>query len=458
MPTLQKHRPVMRVRDMTQGDPLKLILAFAVPLFIGNIFQQIYTMVDTMVAGHALGDTAIAAIGATSSLYSLILNVAIGMNSGYGIVVTRSFGARDPKTMKQSIAGMMTLNTIVTVAMTVLALVFLRPLLRFMNTPESIFEQTYVYIAIICGGMISTVCYNMFAAILRAVGNSRSPLYFLIVSCLLNILLDVLLVVVIPLGIAGAAIATVIAQTVSAILCAIYVFRSYQEILPGREDFRVPGELLKELLSTGVSMALMVCVVDLGSVIYQRANNQLGEVIIAAHTASRRIFGITSQPLGTIASANATFVAQNWGAKKPGRIQAALKKVFLVEILWSVFICAVVFLFGEAIVRFTTGTTHPEILSNAVMSLRIHLSFFIPLGILLCLRTTMQAIGRKLIPVLSSCIELAMKILAAWWLIPAYGFVGTSVTEPVTWVFMMVFLLAAWLLQGKKLLAIERVP
>lgn len=441
----------MRIRDMTEGSPLKLILGFAVPMLIGNVFQQIYTIADTMVVGRKLGDPAIAAVGATSSLYSLIVNLASGMNSGYGIVVTQAFGAHDEKKLRRSIAGMSVLNVAITLILTALSLIFMRPLLRFMNTPEDIFEKAYIYIAVICGGMISTVLYNMFAAVLRAVGNSRSPLYFLIISCVLNVALDILAVSVLEWGVTGAAAATVTAQSISAVLCGVYLIKNYRAILPKKEDFLLSKDLISELLSTGFAMALMLCVVDLGSIIFQRANNLLGETIITAHTASRRIITIMMQPIGTIATANSTFVAQNWGAKKPERIRDALKKVLCVELLYSVAAAAVIWLFGGALVRFTTGTNDAETVKNAVMSLRCHLSLFPVLSILLCLRTTMQAMGYKTAPVFSSCIELAMKIVSAWLLIPNLGFFGTSITEPITWVFMTIFLTAAYLSVRKKL-------
>lgn len=408
----------MRVRDMTEGDPIRLILAFAVPLFIGNIFQQIYTMVDTMVVGHSLGDSAIAAVGATSSLYALLVDFAIGMNSGYGIVVTQSFGSRDQTAMRRSVAGMVVLNTAVASLVTALSLLFLPALLRYMNTPEAIFSQAYTYIAILCAGMLTTIGYKMCSAILRSVGNSRSPLYFLIISCGVNITLDIVLVVGFQLGVAGAAIATVAAQGISAILCGLYIIRNYREILPGREDFRQIGPILPSLLSSGFAMALMYCVVDLGSTIFQRANNLLGEAYITAHTASRRIM---TQPLATIATANSTFVGQNWGAKRAERIKDTLKKVIGLELLWAVFACGVVWLFGGALVRLTTGTTSATTVDNAVLSLRLHLSCFPALAVLLCLRTIMQAMGRKTAPVVSSCIELAMKVLAAWQRSPGWA-------------------------------------
>jgi len=444
-----------RVWDMTQGKPLPLILTFAVPFLIGNIFQQVYSMVDTMVAGYHLGDSAIAAIGASSSLYSLIVNTAIGLNAGYGIVVTRSFGARDYRRMRQAVGGMALLNGGITAALTVLSLLLLRPLLQYMNTPAAIFEETWSYISVICGGMLCTVFYNMFAAIMRAVGNSRAPLWFLILSSLLNVVLDLLFVVVLDFGVAGAAIATVIAQGTSALLSGLYVWRSYREYMPGREDLRLPGSLLRELLSTGFAMALMNCVVDLGSVIVNRANNLLGESLIAANAAGRRMWGLMLMPQSAVSVATSTFMAQNWGARKVARIRLALRQVFAVIIGWSVFACALFFLIGEQLIRFTTGTSDPEIIGGAVLLTRAALVCAPALGILVCLRNTLQALGSKLVPVLSSCIELGMKLISAYWAIPTLGFTAMALTEPVTWVLMMTYLLVSYLTQRKKIFGEE---
>jgi len=442
-----------KVRDMTSGDPLGHILAFAVPLLIGNIFQQIYSMVDTIVVGYHLGDQAIAAIGASASLYSLIINLAGGLNAGFSIVVTQKFGAQKTRDMKQAIAGMFFLDLVITMLLTAVSLLFMPSLLRFMNTPVSIFAQTNVYISVICGGMAATLAYNMFASILRAMGNSRSPLYFLIISCVLNIILDVLLVMTLDMGIAGAAVATILSQAVSAVLCGIYLFRNYREYLPQREHLRVSEKILRALFTTGIATALVSSVVDLGSVTFNRVNNTLGEVIIAAHTAARRILNIMIQPQITLAMAGSTFIGQNWGGRKPERIRLALRKTALLVTLWSLAATAIVYLFGGALVRFTTGTTNPAIVSDAVLSLRIHFAMFPVLGILFCMRNSLQAMGQKMAPVLSSCIELAMKILSALLLIPSMGFLGTCITEPVTWCLMVAFMLGYYLPREKKLLA-----
>lgn len=444
----KSHRQVC-ISDMTTGDPIRLILTFAVPLFIGNIFQQIYTMVDTMVVGHMLGDGAISAIGATSAIYSLMITLSSGMNNGYAIIATQAFGAHDDNRLRRSIAGIFILNVASTVLVTLLAVAFLRPILEFMNTPVGIFEDSYNYILVLCIGLFSTIGYNMFAGILRAVGNSRTPLNYLILSSVINVVLDLLLVG--SMGVIGAALATVIAQVVSAVCCGISFFRNCRNMIPSREDFKQCRMLLPPLLSAGTAMALMLCVVNLGSLIFQRANNSLGEAVITAHTSAHKIFTVFLQPISTIATATSTFVSQNWGAKQYERIRVTLKKVLWLEVIWGVFSCVVVYATGDWLIRILTGTEDPDILSNAVMAMRISLPFFPILGVLQCLRTAMQSMGYKNVPVMSSCIELIMKILGAILLIPSYGYFGACITEPLTWTAMTAFLVCAYFIRRKKI-------
>lgn len=438
---------------MTQGNAVRMILTFAIPLFIGNIFQQVYSMVDTMVAGYCLGDQAIAAIGSTSSLYGLVINLAWGLNSGFALIVTQAFGAHEPGKIRRSIGHMMVLDGLIAIVLTAFALIFLPSLMRLMNTPESIFDQAYSYMMVIFAGMTATICYNMFAGILRAFGNSRTPLYFLIFSSLLNIALDLLFVAVFHMGVSGAALATVAAQTVSGILTGMYVYRNYRGMLPAKEDFRLEKGLAGEMFTTGVAMGFMYSVVDLGSVVFQGAANALGETYIAAHTAARRVINILMQPMSGIMNASGTFVGQNWGARQKQRIRDTLKRILGMEIAWGLFSCLVVYLFGGAIIRFLTGTNSGEILDNAVMSLRIHFPFFPVLGVLLVMRVSMQSMGQKTAPVVSSIIELLMKIAAALWLIPSFGFAGVCVTEPVAWVMMTAFLITVYMMKTRKLLA-----
>ena len=438
------------VLDMTKGNAVRMILTFAIPLFIGNIFQQVYSMVDTMVAGYCLGAQALAAIGSTSSLYGLVIDLAWGLNSGFALIVTQAFGAHERWKIRKAIGHMMVLDGIIAAALAIPALIFLPSLMRLMNTPESIFDQAYSYMVVIIAGLPATICYNMFAGILRAFGNSRTPLYFLIFSSVLNIALDLLFVAVFQMGVGGAALATVAAQVVSGVLAGIYVYHSYCDMLPVKEDFRLEKGLTKEMLATGTAMGFMYSLVDLGSVVFQGASNALGEIYIAAHTAARRIINILMQPMSGLMNASGTFVGQNWGAKQKQRIRDTLKKIMGMQIAWGLFSCLIVYLFGQAIIRFVTGTQSEEILDNAVMSLRIHFPFFPVLGVLLAMRVSMQSMGQKTAPVVSSVIELLMKIIAALWMIPAFGFVGVCVTEPVTWVIMTVFLITVYMVKTRK--------
>jgi len=441
-------RPML---DMTQGNPLKLVLTFAVPLFFGNVFQQLYAMVDTVVVGHFLGDAAIAAIGATASLYSLLFNFVNGLNNGYGIIVSQKFGAKNMTHLRQSIAGMFLLNFGITLALSLVSLAFLKPLMRFLNTPAEIFDQAYIYMFLICGGLVATMGYNMFATILHSIGNSKVPLYFLMFSSLLNVGLDVLLVMIIPLGVSGAAIATVAAQAVSACACGSYILRNYRDILPKKRDFRVAPDIYRQLFSTGSAMAMMSCLVDCGSVIFSRATNLLGQTAITAYTTGRRIMRIGISFLGNLAHAGSVYTGQNWGAGRYDRIRFGMKTTLLLEAVWSFLVTAVIYLFGRQLVTLTTGTENAEVIRLAVLSLRIHFAASLPLGILFALRHGLQSMGRKNAPLISSVIELLVKIFAAGILIPKLGFLGSCLTEPISWCLMATYLLVYYLTQRKKL-------
>ncbi len=438
------HWKTSAVSDMTTGSPIRLLLGFAAPLFVGNLFQQLYSAVDTMIAGYNLGDTAVAAIGATSALYSLLVNLAAGLNSGYGIVAAQTYGSKNYPKLRKVAGAMAALNLTVTLVLTVLSLLFLRPLMALMQVPDTLFHDAYLYIGVILGGMVTTIAYNMFAGFIRAMGNSRTPLYFLIISCLTNLSMDVVFIVGLGWGVQGAAAATVIAQGLSAVLAGAYVFRNYKEVLPRREDFFPDWPLMREMTGIGISMAAMYCVVDLGSGVYQRSINALGlymgDAVITAHTAARRIIGIMMMPLGSISTAYATFVGQNWGAKKTERLKQTLKQVLCMEIGWGVCSCVMVFAAGGTMVHLLTNTTSPDVLQNAVLSLRCHFLCYPALGVLFALRNALQSIGQKMIPVLSSGVELSAKLIAGLWLIPRYGYMVVCLTEPVIWVVCAAFL------------------
>lgn len=434
----------MKVLDMTTGDPKRLMLRFAVPLFIGNAFQQVYGIVDTMVAGYNLGDAAIAALGATTSFAALLIDFVYGINSGYAAVVSQSFGEKNQARLKEAVAGAFKLNIVVTAIITFFALVFMRPLMELVNTPSEIFDQAYEYFFIICAGLIATSMYHMFAALLRAVGNSKTTLYILVIAAVVNTVLDLVFVVGFKTGIAGAALATVIAQLASAIMSGIYAFKNYRELLPKKGEGRVSAEMYKTLLGQGFSMALMMVVINMGSIIFQRANNGLGTAYITASMANRRIYGVFSLILGTISMACFTFVGQNFGAKKFDRIRLAIKQALIMEVAAGVACFLLMLAIGRFAVELTTGSSDPLMLDNAQLCILWHFGLFPFLGVLLVFRNAMQAMGQKIIPVASGIIELVIKIISALVIIPALGFFGTCITEPVSWFIMAVFLVVVY--------------
>ena len=445
------------VQNMIEGSPMKRMLSFGLPLLFGTLFQQFYSLVDTMVVGYTLGDRAISAIGATSSVYSLLFFLTASLNSGFAIPIGQLFGAGDLSRLRKAVAGALLLNLLFGVVLTALSLGLLGPVISLLNTPDDIRADAEIYIGIICAGLLSTVCYNMFSRLLNSLGDSRTPLMFLILTSLLNIALDFLLVAGFSLGVAGAALATVISQVVSCLLCGVFLVRNFRAYLPGREDFQVPGKLMLELISTGSAMALMSVVVDIGSVIFQSAANTLGIAIITAHTASRRLIELLLQPLGSLSAAFSVFTAQNYGAGKRSRIRTALAQVLLLSTLWSLIATCFVYLLGGSIIRLTTGTTDPVVLRNAVLSLRVHLPFYPMLGAVFCLRSGLQAMGFKIVPICSSVVELAIKLLSAWMLISRLGYLGVCITEPASWTLMTLFLGGANLLKYRATLTKEEM-
>ena len=439
-----------QTRDMTQGSALSHILVFAIPLFISNFFQQCYNIGDTMIASHNLGQSALAAIGLTGSITGLVIGFANGINSGYGILLARAFGSKNEEQMKSVVAWTLILNLGISVLITIGTLLFADPLLHLIQTPEDVFSESRTYLTVVMGGMATALFYNMGSGLLRAVGNSKTPLYFLIFSCSLNLLLDLLSVTVFHFGVAGIAGATVMAQLVSSILCFLYLYRNFRFLIPSRRHFSYNKRLVSDLVSTGFSMGLMNSIFSIGSVILQGSINTLGTTIIAAHTAARRIVMIGNMPLSSIASANATFVSQNFGAGRIDRIREGIKKSSMISLIWSLLFLVMILTLANPLIRALAGTDDPVIMSNAMMNLHINMIFFFPLGILLIIRMTLQGINHKTIPLISSTMELIIKVLASFVFVPLWGYVGASIAEPFSWLVCMLFLLFSYIRILKK--------
>lgn len=443
--------------SLTEGKILKSLVIFAIPILIGNIFQQLYNVADTAIIGNVLGDQALAAVGATSALYSLVIGFANGITNGFSVVLARVFGEKDEEKLKQTSALIYFLTVIISIVLTLASVISLHSILVMLKTPENILPKTESYLRIILIFAIVTMLYNMFSGILRAIGDSKTPLYFLLLSSALNVGLDFLFVKGLNRGIGGAAEATVIAQIVSVSLCIVYIWKKCPVLKFSMRYLKWDKALVKELLLTGFSMGLMLVVVSIGSVALQSAVNSLGEQIIAAHTAARKIDEIFMMPLGTLATAAATFASQNFGAGKYDRVYKGIKDAVLIAIGWSACAILIVFAIGKYMVKWLTGTSDAEIISNALMYMKINIVFFLVLSILLVLRSSLQGVGRKIVPVLGSGVELILKFGAVNIITNRLGYFGVCILEPIIWGICAVLVLGDFIVYQKTYKKVQAV-
>lgn len=424
--------------DLLKGNILKSLIIFAIPMFVSNLFQQLYNTADTMIVGHFLGDTSLAAIGACTAVYDLMVGFALGIGNGMSIVVARCYGAGDKKQLKRAVAGTLVIGAVITLVIMLLSKVFLYPLLEVLHTPAEIIEEAYSYVSVLtlCVGVM--FAYNLLAGLLRAIGNSVMPLIFLMISSVINIILDVVCITRFSMGLRGAAVATVLAQGVSAVLCLIYIWKKTKLLIPEKKDFRIDKNLYKELAGQGLSMGFMLAIVSSGTVILQSAINELGYLVIAGHTAARKINSFAYMPIVTIAMANATFVSQNRGADRRDRILKSVRYAQRITVVWTVVISLILWRTAPFLIQLISGSSESVIVENGTRYLQINAPFYVVLGNLLIFRNALQGLGRKVVPMISSTLELIGKILFALLLIPQLGYWGVIVCEPVTWSMMCI--------------------
>lgn len=344
-----------RTIDLTRGSIMKALLLFAVPLFISNLFQQLYNTADTMIVGNVLGDQSLAAIGSTSAVFELIIGFANGVGSGFGIVIACLWGANDREKLKKAVASSLILSLMLSAVLMIVSFVALKPLLILLKTPADILEEAYGYISIICMAVAITMLYNLGAALLRAIGDSITPLIVLLIASVLNIALDFLFMTRFSMGIAGAAVATVIAQGVCCIFCFWFILRRAKVLVPSRKDFSFDSALCRELLEQGFSMGFMLSIVSLGTVALQSSINVLGTQIIATHTTARKLFGLLTMPFATVAAAIATFTSQNKGAEQYDRIRQGVYQANMLTTIYSIVVTILIFLSAPFLVHVMSG-------------------------------------------------------------------------------------------------------
>ena len=443
--------------DLNHGPILPSLLSFAFPILLSNIFQQLYNTADILIVGRFLGPSSLAAVGATTAIFDLIIGFALGVGNGMGVVIARYYGARNFSKIKEAVAATWILGALLSVIVMAIGFVGLYPLLQYLETPTEILSQSYDYISMIVSCVGVSFAYNLFAGLLRSVGDSLAALGFLIFSALINVALDLYFITQLQLGVQSAGLATIISQGLSALLCFFYIRRSVPELLPSLKHFKWDKALYVDLLEQGLAMGMMGSIVSIGSVILQSSVNSFGAVIISAQTAARRIMAFALLPMTSISASITTFTSQNYGAKRPDRIVQGLRISSRLSMSWAAFVCIFLFFASPALVSFLASSTDSYLVENGTLYLRISSTFYPILSLLLIYRNCLQGLGQKLLPLVSSFIELIGKIAFVAWIIPWSGYLGVIFCEPLIWLAMTIQLYFSlfkhpWIKEGKELL------
>ena len=426
------------MKDLTKGKPIRLILLFAVPLFVGQLFQLFYSLADTRIVGQTLGDEALAAVGATTTLSDMLLSFLNGLTNGFAIVIATCFGAKDESQMKKAMGGTILLGSCCAVALSGLCLLNMSGLLKLLNISPELFAAARGYIGIVIAGLLAATLYNICAAMLRAIGDSFTPLLFLILAAFLNIAMDYGFILCLHTGVEGAAYATVIAQAVSAFLCFLYMRRKYPQLTLKKEDFKPDMVLYKKLFGAGLSMGFMTSLVGVGTMVLQTSINTFGTDIIVAHTAARKISSIYMLPFSVMGTTLATYCGQNLGAGKYSRIRKGIRDTVLVTFVWCTGVIISAYTVAPWLIRTVTATQKKDIIDTASLYLRVNTPFYYVPTVICLFRNSMQGFGDNRTPVISSSLEMIGKVLIALLLAPAIGYYGIIVAEPIVWFIMVI--------------------
>lgn len=443
-------------KDMMIGNPMKIILLFSIPVLLGNLFQQFYNMVDTMIVGQYLGEDALAAVGSTGCIMFLVLGFANGIAQGFGVMVSHAFGAKDFKRLKHYVALSLMLTAIVSAVLSVITVIGSRQLLLWLNTPENIVGLADSYIRVIFGGILCTMAYNVASGILRGIGDSKTPLYFLIFSSALNIVLDIFLIVVVKMGTAGAAYATVISQGVAAVLCFIVMFRKHDILRTSREDYYWDNQGILRMLSIGIPMALNYSITAIGTMILQSAVNVFGSSTVAAFTAASKVSSIATQTFPTLGTAMATYCGQNLGAGKFKRIYQGMRQAFYLCFVAAAIAALICCCAGPFMLKWFISNPSTETMSAAMQYLYAISGFMIPLGWIFIYRNGLQGLDHGFIPMLSGVVELVSRFTVIAVAAKPCGYLGVCFADPAAWLVTGIMLLIAYLVWKRQTVASVR--
>lgn len=434
------------MKDLTKGRPSILILGFALPIFLANLLQLTYSIVDTRIVGSYLGESTLAAVGATTTLSNLMIQFLMGVSNGFAIITAQKFGAKDYDGVRKSFAMSLKLGCTIALAITIVCLVFLRQILVFLNVSDTLMETAMSYIFVIIAGLLATFLYDACAAALRALGDTLTPLIILLVSVCLNIVGDIFLVVVVKMGVRGAALATVLAQAIAFVICWIYMVKKYEVLRVKGEDFigdksDADRQMLKNMLSAGMSMGFMSSLINIGSLTLQTAINKLGQDIIVAHTAARKISEIFMIMFTVFGQTMATYCGQNIGAGEVKRVKQGIRLAILYTCIWCTIVLIASYTIGPWLVYLVTGTHNEVVITNATNYLKFDTIFYFVTAVICIVRNAMQGLGEQITPLVSSSLEMIGKIVIAFTLVPMLGYTGVIVAEPIVWFIMVIPLL-----------------
>ncbi len=423
-----------KTKSLTEGKPWKVILTFSLPILIGYLFQQFYSLVDAMIVGKYLGENAFAAVGSTFSLTFMVLMFASGCALGFSVIISQKFGAMKIHEVRRSLATGILLCSIITIILTSFSLPFLGFLLKIMQTPGEIFADAYTYLFIIFAGMFTNIFYNYFCCVLRAIGNNKYPLYFLIFGTILNIGLDFLFIVTFKLGVAGAAIATVISQFISMLLSGFYLFIAYKELRLKKRYFKTSLSFYASHLKLGLPLGFQYSIVAIGMFIVQIVLNSYGVSAIAGFTAASRADSFLMQPMNAIGTAIITFVGQNYGARKYKRIKTGITQAIIMQVIIAASVGLITFLFKEEFIKaFIDAPTKEAIDYGSKYLLVISFSYLF-VGLIFLFRNILQAIGKGYTALVNGVLELLARVISVIFLPMAIGFWGVCLSVPIAWI------------------------
>ncbi len=438
-------------KNLTEGKPLKLIFHFTVPILLGMLFQQIYSMADAAIVGKYLGKEALAAVGSTSSVNFLLLGFVTGVCSGFAVPIAHRFGAKDEEGLRKTVANSALLSVIISILLALLTTLLCRWILETMQTPENIIDGAYKYIVIILAGIPATFLYNMTAGIIRSIGDSKTPVYFLLMSAMLNILLDVYFIVCLGMHVEGAAIATVISQLVSGLACLVYMIKKYEILHIRQEEWKIDSQIVRNLCSIGIPMGLQYSVTAIGNVILQSALNKLGSDPVAAFTAGSKLFFLLICPFEAIGTAMATYAGQNIGARKIERIAPGVKSAFGIGMVFAVLSFVLIWFWGPSLLLLFLSAEDSLLIADAQKYILYNVLAFMLLNAVCVFRFTIQGMGYGSFAIWAGVFEMAARILGAWVLVPWIGYTGVCLGTPLAWLFATAFLLPAYLYCRRKI-------